>query len=189
MMPALLMSTSTRAEALDGHRDGALGLVARADVGRRGEDLRERLLLLDVVDRAAQLLLVTGDERQPGAFVGRVARAITSPSPRDPPVMTTDLPAKSYGSRRLHICAARTTPAPRAVTASIRFWCSVMAMPGLLAMWVPALPMHFRRLFVTISRSCCRLDERILLTIRPCSPSSIASLAAFPTVLTALTAG
>src|SRR6185503_16076843 len=62
------------AEALDGHRDGALGLVERADVGRRRQDFGERLARLDVVDRALQLHFVARDEGQLRALLGDLAR-------------------------------------------------------------------------------------------------------------------
>src|SRR5262245_21035188 len=63
--------------------------------------------------------------------------AMTRPRPRDPPVITTDLPANSYGSRRRHICAARTAPAPTAPTASNRFCFSLIAMRRPFAMPMP----------------------------------------------------
>src|SRR5947207_2474614 len=82
------------------------------------------------------------------------SRAMTRPSPREPPVMRTDLPAKSYVSRRRHICAARSTPAPTAPIASIRFCCSVIAMgdPARNA----GTRVTFRRFCATISRYAAR---------------------------------
>src|SRR5688572_9220757 len=53
-------------------------------------------------------------------------RAITRPNQRDPPVMTTDFPAKSNGFRRRQAWASRRVPTPMAPATTARFCCSVM---------------------------------------------------------------
>ena len=62
--------------AIERLRNRPLRVVALTDVGGCGQDVGERLARPDVLDRSRELVLVPGNEREP-------------------PVMTTDLPAKS----------------------------------------------------------------------------------------------
>ena len=82
--------------------------AARTSAGDR-QHLGERLARLDVVGRALQLLFVAGDQREPGAFVGQLARQDEAQSAR--PAGDDDrLAGESYGSRRRHACAAARRP-------------------------------------------------------------------------------
>jgi hypothetical protein len=75
-------------------RNRPLGVVAPADVRDDFDDVRKRLPRPDI--RVA----LSSSSSSRAASVSRApssasSRAITSPSPRQPPVITTDLPPKS----------------------------------------------------------------------------------------------
>src|ERR1041385_8084395 len=96
---------------------------------------------------------------------------MTRPRPRDPPVITTDLPAKSYGARRRHICAAANAPTPTALNASIRFCCCVRTMRWPLANDEPSNPRTTDDRRARWTFAVCALPSPAMLPARRTDPA------------------
>ena len=125
MMPALLTSTSMRPRSWATPLDGPLDLrpIAEVALDRRGLAAQR----LDVGGGPLELLFVARGQDDVRAL-GRELRAIARPSPRDPPAMSTVVPAKSTARRARSALAATSVPSavPIAIPSEV---CNLILTP------------------------------------------------------------